>query len=84
MYLFGPSRAMSLGGNYYALIIVDDFSRCTCTLFLKSKSDAFFAFKKLSQRLQNKCYNTYDICIDHGGNFKTKNSIAFVKNWIFS
>jgi len=27
MDLFGPSRTMSLGGNYYALVIVDDFSR---------------------------------------------------------
>ena len=33
MDLFGPSRTMSLGGNYYALVIVDDFSRFTWTLF---------------------------------------------------
>ena len=25
MDLFGPSRTMSLGGNYYGLVIVDDF-----------------------------------------------------------
>jgi len=41
MDLFGPLRTMSLGGNYYALVIVDDFSRFTWTLFLKSRSDAF-------------------------------------------
>jgi len=29
MDLFGPSRTMSLGGNLYALVIVDDFSRYT-------------------------------------------------------
>jgi len=29
MDLFGPSRTMSFGGNYYALVIVDDFSRFT-------------------------------------------------------
>jgi len=34
MDLFGPSRTMSLGGNYYALVVVDDFSRFTWTLFL--------------------------------------------------
>jgi len=33
MDLFGPSRIMSLGGNLYALVIVDDFSRYTWTLF---------------------------------------------------
>ena len=27
MDLFGPSRTMSLGGNYYGLVIVDDYSR---------------------------------------------------------
>ena len=53
MDLFGPSKTTSLGGNYYALVIVDDFSRYTCTLFLESKSDAFSAFKKLTRRLQN-------------------------------
>jgi len=34
MDLFGPLRTMSLGGNYYALVIVDDFSRYTWTLFV--------------------------------------------------
>ena len=45
MDLFGPSRTMSLGGNYYALVVVDDFSRFTWTMFLESKSNAFSAFK---------------------------------------
>ena len=35
MDCFEPSRTMSLGGNYYALIIVDDFSRFTWTLLLE-------------------------------------------------
>jgi len=29
MDLFGPSRTMSLGGNYYALVVVDNFFRFT-------------------------------------------------------
>jgi len=59
---------MSLGGNYYALVIVDDFSRFTWTLFLESKSDAFFAFKKLAKRLQNMCCsNICAISNDHRG-----------------
>ena len=29
MDLFGPSRTRSFGGNVYALVIVDDFSRYT-------------------------------------------------------
>jgi len=34
MDMFGPSRTMSLGGNYYALFVVDDFFRFTWTMFL--------------------------------------------------
>jgi len=71
MDLFGPSRTMSLGGNSYALVTVDDFSRYTWTLFLESKSDAFSAFKNLARRLQNTKSN----------NIKMRNSKKFVRRW---
>jgi len=78
MDLFGPSRTMSLGGNYYALVIVDDFSRYTWTLFLESKSDAFSAFKKLARRLQNtKNNNIGSIRSDHGGEFQNEKFSKF-------
>jgi len=76
MDLFCPSRTMSLGGNDYALVIVDDFSRFTWTL--ESKSDAFAAFKKLAKRLQNTNYN--NICVirsDHGGEFQNEKCSSF-------
>ena len=50
--LFGPSRTMSIGGNYYALVTVDDYSRYTWTLFLSSKSIASKAFQKLAKLIQ--------------------------------
>jgi len=82
MDLFGPSRTMSLGGNYYALV-VDDFSRYTWTL-LEKKSEAFFAFKKLAKRLQNSCCNNIiAIRTDHGGEFQNKKFSTFVKSWEF-
>ncbi|KAK2354182.1 gag-protease polyprotein [Trifolium repens] len=46
MDLFGPSRTKSIGGNYYGLVIVDDYSRFCWTLFLSSKSDTLSAFKR--------------------------------------
>jgi len=49
MDLFGPSRTMSFGGNYYALVIVDDYCRFTWTLFLTHKRDVFHAFKKFAK-----------------------------------
>ena len=51
MDLFEPSRTMSLGGNYYVLVIVDDFSRFTWTLFLESKSDAFFCIQEACKKI---------------------------------
>jgi len=78
MDLFGPSRTMSLGGNYYALVIVDDFSRFTWTIFLESKSDAFYAFKKLARRLQStKNYNIGSIRSDHGGEVQNEKFSKF-------
>jgi len=51
--LFRPSRTMSLGDNYYGFVIVDDYSRFTWTLFLKTKNEAFDAFHKLAKVIQN-------------------------------
>ena len=39
MDLFGPSTIDSYRGNYYAFVIVDDFSRFTWVLMIKHKND---------------------------------------------
>jgi len=73
MDLFGPSRTASLARNYYALVIVDDFSRYTWTLFLASKNDAYKAFKNLAKVLHNENENENSIKqirSDHGGEFQ--------------
>ena len=71
--LFGPSRIMSLGGSYYALFIVDDYSRYTWTLFITHKNDAFQAFRKLATVIQNKKnLKIISIRSDHGGEFENK------------
>ena len=53
MDLIGPARVKSLGGNLYALVVVDDYSRFTWTMFLASKQDAFDAFVVLAKKVQN-------------------------------
>jgi len=76
--LFGPSRTMSFGGNYYALVIVDDYARFTWTLFLTHKRDTFHAFKKLAKIIQNKKnLNIASIRSDHGGEFENKDFESF-------
>ena len=60
-----------LAGNLHALVVVDDYSRFTWTLFLAHKNDAYIAFKKLAKVLQNEngcCIKS--IRSDHGGEFQ--------------
>jgi len=73
MDLFGPSRTMSLGGNYYGLIIIDDFFRFTWTLFIVSKDHAFTTFKHLARVLENEnnCHIS-SIKSHHGGEFENE------------
>jgi hypothetical protein len=53
MNLFGPTTHKSLGGNLYCLVIFDDYSRYTWTLFLEDKGKKFDIFKKFATRAQN-------------------------------
>jgi len=70
MDLFGPSRIASFGGNYYAFVIVDDFSRFTWVLMIKHKDDALKSFISFAKRVQNeKGFFISKIRSDHGGEF---------------
>jgi len=76
--LFDPSPTMSLSGNFYALVIVDEFSRYTWTLFLASKNDTFQAFKRLTKVVEHE--KDYKICSlrrDHGGEFQNEKFVNF-------
>ena len=53
MNLFGPIAYISIGGNNYGLVIVDDFSRYTWVFFLRDKSEVQGIFKKFVRRAQN-------------------------------
>jgi len=80
MDLFGPSRTRSLGGNYYALVLVDDYYRFTWTFFISSKSDTFQVFRKFAKIVQNeKDLKIKSIRSDHGVSFKMNPLKSFVK-----
>jgi len=53
MDLFGPSRTMSLRGNYYGLVIVNDYSRFTWTFFIATKDETYHVFKRFVKVVQN-------------------------------
>jgi transposase InsO family protein len=51
--LFGPVAYISIGGNKYGLVIVDDFSRFTWVFFLSDKGETQETLKKFMRRAQN-------------------------------
>ncbi|KAL8092767.1 hypothetical protein AgCh_034863 [Apium graveolens] len=78
--LFGPERYVSLGGKNYAFVIVDDYSRFTWVLFLRTKDEAFNEFKDLITKLETKYFlKLKTIRSDHGGEFK-KDFVTFCKS----
>jgi transposase InsO family protein len=57
----GPSRVCSMGGKWYVLVIVDDYSRYYCVFFLESKDEVFEHFWSLVLSLNNEhpiCFKT--------------------------
>ena len=49
----GPIRTKSLGGKRYIIVVVDDFTRYTWVILLRSKSKALEHIEALCTRLQN-------------------------------
>jgi len=73
MDLFGPSITMSLGGNYYGFVIVDDYSRFTWTFFIATKDETYHVFKNFAKVVQNeKNSSIVSIKSDHGREFQNE------------
>jgi hypothetical protein len=53
MNTVGPSRVRFMGGKWYVLVIVDDYSRYSWVFFLESKHELFEHFQSLALRLNN-------------------------------
>ncbi|GJW12432.1 retrovirus-related pol polyprotein from transposon TNT 1-94 [Tanacetum coccineum] len=51
--LVGPYPIQSYGGNFYTLIIVDDYSKYTWIVFVNCKDDVLEKFKILCKKLEN-------------------------------
>jgi hypothetical protein len=74
MDIFGLVAYVSIGGNKYGFVIVDDYSRYTWVFFMKDKSKVHEIFKKFATRAQNE----FDVKInrvrsDNGTEFKNTN-----------
>jgi transposase InsO family protein len=53
MDIVGPSRVRSMGGKWYILVIVDEYSRYSWVFYLESKDQVFEHFQLLALRLNN-------------------------------
>jgi hypothetical protein len=51
MDIVGPSRVRSMGGKWYVLVIVDNYSWYSWVFFLKNKDEVFEHFRSLALRL---------------------------------
>jgi transposase InsO family protein len=79
MDLFRPNAYISIGGNKYGFVIVDDFSHFTWVLFLKDKSETQGIFKKFARRAQNEFeVKIKKVRSDNGTEFRNTNIEAFL------
>jgi transposase InsO family protein len=66
-----PSWVRSMGGKWYVLVIVDDYSRYSWVFFLESKDQVFEHFRLLALRLNNEHPNCLKaIRSDNGTEFR--------------
>jgi transposase InsO family protein len=71
MDLFGPIAYISISGNKYGSVIVDDFSRFTWVFFLQDKSEAKGIVKKFIRTVQNEFeLKVKNIRSDNGSEFR--------------
>ena len=79
MDLFRPVAYISIGGNRYGLVIVDDYSRNTWIFFLHDKGETQEIFKIFARKAQNE----FDVKIkkvrsDNRNEFKNTNIEDFL------
>jgi transposase InsO family protein len=53
MDTIGSSRVRFMGGKWYVLVIIDDYSRYSWVFFLESKDEVFEHFQSLAMRSKN-------------------------------
>ena len=78
MDLIGPTRTESLSGKRYIMVVVDDFTRYTWVILLRSNSDAPEHIEALCTRPQNEKNLKIDrIRSDHGKEFENSYMESF-------
>ncbi|WVZ94149.1 LOW QUALITY PROTEIN: hypothetical protein U9M48_040080 [Paspalum notatum var. saurae] len=77
----GPARVASVSGQWYVLVVVDDFSWFSWVFFMEFKDEAFGFVRDLVPRLRNESHKAMRaIRKDNGGEFETLNGVVERKN----
>jgi transposase InsO family protein len=79
MDLVGPARVRSVGGKWYVLVVVDDYSRYAWVFFLEDKGETFGFVQDLVFRLRNERHGDAirAICSDNGSEFRNSHFETF-------
>ena len=73
MDLFAPNRVANLGGKYFCLVIVDDYSRYTWVFFLSQKNDTIDVVRIFTKKIKNELeLKIKAIHSDHGDEFENR------------
>jgi transposase InsO family protein len=74
----GPSWVCFMGGKWYVLVIVDDYSPYSWVFFLESMDEVFEHFRSLNLRLNNEHLNCLKaIHSDNGTEFRNASFDGF-------
>jgi transposase InsO family protein len=74
MDLVGPSRVRSVGGKWYVLVVVEDYSHYVWVLFLEEKGETFGFVRDLVLRLRNERHRDAIRAIRSANGSEFKNS----------
>jgi hypothetical protein len=71
MDIVGPSQVRSMGGKWYVLVIIHDYSHYSWVFFLERKNEVFEHFQNLTLWLNNELPNCFKaIRCDNGTEFR--------------
>jgi hypothetical protein len=82
MDLVGPAQVRSVGGKWYVLVVVDDYSRYAWVFFLEDMSETFGFVLDLIVRLKNERHGNSIRAIrsDNGSEFKNSRFDALCRD----
>jgi hypothetical protein len=77
----GSMPVKSLGGSFYYVIFIDDYSRKTWLYLLNTKDEVFNKFQEFKAKIENLTNKKIKtLRIDNGGEYTSKEFVAFCKS----